>query len=47
MTGKELIEYIQNNHLEDYTIEVRHDICECSEARDIEADHILKTFEIV
>ena len=48
MTGRELIEYIQNNNLEDYTIEVCHETGESSyPIRDIEVDHMLKTFELV
>jgi len=48
MTGREFIEFIQNNHLEDYTVEVCHETGESSyPIRDIEVDHILKTIELV
>ena len=48
MTGRELIDFIQKNHLEDYTIEVCHETGEDSyPVRDIEVDHISKTIEPV
>ena len=48
MTGQELIEFIQNNHLENYTVEVCHEIGESSyPVRDVETDHTLKTIEVV
>ena len=48
MTGRELIEFIQSNHLEDYTVMVCHETGESSHPiRDIEVDHISKTIEPV
>ena len=48
MTGRELIEFIQKNHLEDYTVEVCHETGESSyPIHDIEVDHISKRIELV
>lgn len=47
MTGQELIEYIINNHLENYIVVVSQEVGESSyPAREIEIDNTLKTFEI-
>lgn len=48
MTGRELIEYIVNNHLEDYTIEVSHEIGESSyPVREVEVNNEEKTIEVI
>lgn len=48
MTGRELIEFIQNNCLEDYTFEVCHETGEASyPIRDFEIDYELKVCEVV
>ena len=48
MTGQELIEYITDNHLENYIVVVSHEVGESSyPAREIEMDNIFKTFEII
>ncbi len=48
MTGRELIEYIQNNHLEDYIVKVSHEIGEESyPVMEIEENHIFKTIELI
>lgn len=48
MTGKDLIEFIQNNHLEEYEIVVSHETGESAySVMEIEPDHIHKTIELI
>ena len=48
MKAQELIDYIVNNHLEDYEVEVCHETGESSyPVCEIEVDHIFKTMELI
>ena len=47
MTGEEIIEYIRNNHLEDYTFIVSHETGESAyDVSEFSVDHDHKEVEI-
>lgn len=48
MTGQDLIEFIQNNHLEEYKVIVSHETGESAyEVMEVVPDHICKTIELI
>lgn len=48
MTGKEIIEYIKNNHLEDYTFVVSHEQGESAyDVMELCIDEIYREVEVI